>query len=105
MNDLALLDTWEGKFAESEALLTRAMEIARRILSEEDTLRFTMMANLAWLYQEQGAYARAEELSAQALEGTRRMRGAGHFDTLRWIVIRASLLEKERGEPRKRKHS
>src|SRR5262249_12362415 len=76
----ALVD--EGRFAEAEPLLLKALDGSRRALGEEHDLTLRAMTNLAELNQGQGKSALAEELFAKVLNGSRRVRGEEHRETL-----------------------
>jgi len=93
MNSLGIAYSSNGKFAESEALLTRALALAPHARGENG-MTLSLKVNLAWLYIRQGMYAQADELSAKALEGLRRLLGAEHFLTFIAMGMRGDLLSK-----------
>jgi Flp pilus assembly protein TadD len=58
----------QGKYAEAETLLGRALEIERRVLGPDHPDTLYSMNNLATVYTSQGKYAQAEALDSQTLE-------------------------------------
>ena len=50
MNDLAMTYTDQGKFAQAEPLLLRALAVSRRVKGEEDGGTLIFMSNLAKLW-------------------------------------------------------
>ena len=79
---------------QAETLLTKVLEIRRRVLGAEhpDTLLSTY--SLDNLYQRQSKYADAEPLFIKAWEGRRRALGAQHPDTLVVLKELIQLYEK-----------
>jgi tetratricopeptide (TPR) repeat protein len=82
MNDLALLYRRQGKLAQAESLLDRALEDQGRTLGTDHPDTLTTMNNLALVYQVEGKRAQAEPLFVAALEGRHRVLGAEHPETL-----------------------
>jgi hypothetical protein len=72
----------EGKYAAAEPLLTRVMEVRRRVLGQQHPDTLISMNNLGLLYTLQSTFARAEPLLVETLELRRRILGQEHPDTL-----------------------
>jgi tetratricopeptide (TPR) repeat protein len=83
MNNLAVIYRSQGKDAEAEALLTRAVDLQRRVLGEQHPYTLLSMSNLGVLYRDHSRYAESEPLLSRALEQRRRVLGETHPDTLR----------------------
>jgi non-specific serine/threonine protein kinase/serine/threonine-protein kinase len=64
-----------GLYARAEPLLTRSVEIRRRVLGPDDPLTLQSMDSLALFYQQTGRLAEAEKLQLATVEGRRRVLG------------------------------
>jgi serine/threonine protein kinase/Flp pilus assembly protein TadD len=73
-----------GENTAAQPHMERALEIARRVLGEEEPRTLTFMNNLAAVYMNQGKFAQAEPLMLQAVEIGRRVLGEEHPDLLLW---------------------
>jgi len=62
-----------------ETILEQALEILRRVLGPEHSLTLSTLGNLAYLYQRQGNYPKAESIASQVLAIDRRL--ANESDT------------------------
>jgi CHAT domain-containing protein/tetratricopeptide (TPR) repeat protein len=71
----------QGKYAEAEPLLRRALEIYRTVLGETQPHTATSYDNVAYNLDAQGKYAEAEPLLRRALEIRRIALGEDHPDT------------------------
>jgi tetratricopeptide (TPR) repeat protein len=87
MNMLGLLYRSEGKYAESEPVLIKALEIRRRILGADHPDTIKSMASLANLHRSEGKSAEAETLLASVLETRRRVLGPAHPDTTNVMAL------------------
>jgi tetratricopeptide (TPR) repeat protein len=65
LNNLALLYGHQGRYADAEPLLKRALAIWEKALGPEHPQVAMSLNNLASLYQDQGRYAEADELDAR----------------------------------------
>jgi tetratricopeptide (TPR) repeat protein len=95
MNNLAGLYQLEGKYTQAEPILTKALEVRRRVLGEKDSDTAESMNALALLYRCQGRFAQAEPLLAEAVDVRRRVLGDDHPDTLSSLSDLAALYRKE----------
>jgi eukaryotic-like serine/threonine-protein kinase len=91
MHALGVLYRQEGRYAESEALLTKALETRRRVLGQEHPDTLGTLDDLAALRQRQGKYAEAETFFASALDARRRVLGPAHPDTLDNMISLAEV--------------
>ncbi len=71
----------QGKYALAQPLFEKALEISRRLLTDEHPDTATSYLNLATILDLQGKYAAARELSEKALEIDRRLLTDEHFIT------------------------
>jgi tetratricopeptide (TPR) repeat protein len=78
MDEQALMLNAEGKFAEAQPLLEKALEIRRRLLSDDHPDTGISYINLAGDLAEQGKYREAQPLFEKALEIHRRTLGDDH---------------------------
>ena len=72
-----------GLYSQSQSLLTRALEIQRRVLGPEHPSTLGTMQSLSDIYLYQGRYAEAEKLLRDTLDTRRRILGPDHPDTLK----------------------
>ncbi len=82
MNDLAVLDRYQGKYLQAERLYGKVLDKHRRMLGTAHPDTLAVMNNLAMVYRYEGKYAQAELLYTKVLEERRRVLGGGHTDTL-----------------------
>ena len=78
LNNLALLNNREGKYAEAERLYGHALAIKEQALGPNHSAVATSLSNLAGLYNSQGKYAEAEPLYRRALEIDGKALGSNH---------------------------
>lgn len=78
LNHLALARKAQGKYAEAEPLLERALEIRERTLGPEHPGVGTILNNLAEVYRSQGNYGEAEPLYRRAIEIDEKAQGPEH---------------------------
>jgi tetratricopeptide (TPR) repeat protein len=71
MNNLADVYAAEGKYAQAEALLSKNLEVKRRVLGPEHPGTLGALADAAAVYEQEGKYALAETHATQALAGRR----------------------------------
>ncbi len=84
-----------GLYWQAEPLLTRAVEIRRRVVGPENQDTLNSRNSLAWTLREQGRYSEAEKLQRETLESERRVRGLERPETLNTMSQLAWTLEKE----------
>jgi eukaryotic-like serine/threonine-protein kinase len=72
-----------GLYSQSQSLLTRALEIQRRVLGAEHPSTLGTMQSLSDIYLHQGRYAEAETMLRDTLDTRRRILGPDHPDTLK----------------------
>jgi len=77
-NNLAALYRYQGKYAQAEALYTKAVDGRRRALGEQNPDTLVSRNDLAAMYESQGKYEQAEALFAEVLEARRRVLGPDH---------------------------
>ena len=82
VNNLGALYRCEGKYADAEPLLKKALDGRSRVLGAEHPLTLLSMKELAVLRQSQRDYAGADALFTSILEARRRVLGPAHPDTL-----------------------
>ena len=80
LNNLALLYSNQGQYAQAEPLYQRALEIQEKALGPEHPAVATSLNNLAGLYHNQGQHARAELLYQRALAVREKALGPEHPD-------------------------
>ena len=80
LNTLAAVYTDQGRYAEAEPLLTRALVIWEKALGPDHPDVAASLNNLAFVYSHQGRYAEAEPLYARALAIWEKALGADHPD-------------------------
>jgi tetratricopeptide (TPR) repeat protein len=91
MVKLADLSWITGKFAEGQHHARRAVDIAQLMGRDSATLLYSELS-LSILYREICAYDLAKELSAKALDRSRRMYGADSYWTYACMAHQAALL-------------
>jgi tetratricopeptide (TPR) repeat protein len=87
MHSLAALYRDEGKYAQAEPLLTKALEARRRVLGDDHPDTLTSMSDLALLYEKQGKYTEAESLLLKVLGVRQRVLGSKHPDTATALTL------------------
>jgi tetratricopeptide (TPR) repeat protein len=80
LNNLAMIYEKQGRYAEAEPLLTRALAIQEKALGPDHPDVADSLNNLATLYAEQGRYAEAEQLYKRALAIREAALGPDHPD-------------------------
>jgi Tfp pilus assembly protein PilF len=95
-NDLAALAIRRADLATAESLLDRALEMAPRVLPENDRLRAAALNNLAQVRRFQQRYVEAEQHYREALGIWEAALGPKHPDTARGMLNLAAL-HHERG--------
>lgn len=78
LNELALVYSVQGRYAEAEPLYQRSLEIRGKTLGEDHHDVAESLHNLARLYHAQGKYAESEPLHERALEISERTLGKDH---------------------------
>ena len=81
MNVQAVALYTQGKYALAQPMLEKALEIRRRLLTDDHPRTATSYNNLAGNLQAQGKYAQAQPLLEKALEISRRLLTDDHPDT------------------------
>jgi non-specific serine/threonine protein kinase/serine/threonine-protein kinase len=84
-----------GLYPQAESLLTRAVDIRRRVLGPENQDTLNSRTSLAWALRQQGRYPEAEKLQRETLEIERRVRGLQHPETLNAMSQLAWTQERE----------
>src|SRR6202022_1797291 len=82
MNVMGMVYDSLALFSRAQPLLTRALDIRRRVLGPQNPETITSMDDLGWVLVEQGRYAEAEKLLSETLETSRRVLGPDHPNTL-----------------------
>jgi CHAT domain-containing protein len=80
LNNLAALYNDQGRYADAEPLLKRALAIFERVLGPNYPVVAFSLNNLAFLYIKQGRYADAEPLVKRALAIREKVLGPNHPD-------------------------
>ncbi len=78
LNELALVYSVQGRYAEAEPLYQRSLEIREKTLGEDHHDVAESLHNLAWLCSAQGCYEEAEPLYERALEILEKTLGKKH---------------------------
>jgi non-specific serine/threonine protein kinase/serine/threonine-protein kinase len=71
-----------GLYAQAEDLLSRAVDIRRRVLTPDDPETLRSAVRLATIFRDEGKYADAEKLQRDTLPRLKRVLGGEHPDTL-----------------------
>ncbi|KAL4984572.1 hypothetical protein BDW68DRAFT_190372 [Aspergillus falconensis] len=74
--------SWQGAFAEAEAMHRQALGIKKKVLGAEHPSTLASVDNLGLVLRDQGKYEEAEAMHRQALEGSKKVLGAEHPSTL-----------------------
>lgn len=77
----------EGSAAQAEPLLSRAFQLRRTSLGEDNPATWQSAHALAMLLDEQGELDRAAALAREAMEHQTRLLGAAHDDTLSTMLL------------------
>jgi tetratricopeptide (TPR) repeat protein len=91
LNNLSSLYQAQGRYAEAEPLLRRAISICEQQLGPEHPITALSLNNLSSLYQAQGKYTEAELLLQRAVSIREQQLGADHPDTATSINDLAGL--------------
>jgi len=86
----------EGKYAEAEVILSKNLEIKRRVLGPEHPSGFNTMYNLARVYGEEHKYGEAHALYMTLLDILRRTLGPRHNNTMDTMASFSELEVQER---------
>ncbi len=84
-----------GDYTSAGPHLTKALEIRRRALGDDDPDTLTSIDNMGVVLQAQGRLSEAERYYGEALDGRRRVLGDDHPHTLDSINNMGSLLERQ----------
>jgi len=84
-----------GLYSQAQTLLTRAVDIRRRVLGPRNPDTLTSMSGLGQVLQVQDHYADAEKLDRETLGAQRRVLGPEHPDTLKSMHNLGIILEIE----------
>src|SRR5208282_5466089 len=87
----------EGKYADAEVLLSKNLEIKRRVLGPEHPSGLNTMYNLARVYEEEHKYEEAYALYTTLLDILRRKLGPRHNNTMDTMAS-LSELEVQKGD-------
>ena len=79
-------------YSQAQVLLTRALDLQRRVLGPDDPQTLTSLSLMAVLLTEQGKYPEAEKLQREAFAARTRVLGPEHPDTIASMARLASLL-------------
>jgi CHAT domain-containing protein/Tfp pilus assembly protein PilF len=103
LNDMASLYKDAGKFAETEPLLNKALEIRKKIFTEQSAEYSETLQNLAALYKLMGRYPEATTAYQKALAIRKEVLGQLHPEYASTLNALASLYKKtnnlEKAEP------
>ncbi len=91
LNDLAMLYSEIGAYAEAEALYRRALAIREQVLGAEHAITAISLSHLSVLYLRTGAYAKAAPLALRALAISEKTDGPGHPETAIQLINLAAL--------------
>jgi len=86
-----------GLYSQAQTLLTRAVDIRRRVLGQRNPDTLASMSDLGWILIQQGRYTEAEKLLRETLDIQRRVLGPEHADTLMSMNHLAAVLDDEGG--------
>jgi len=92
MDEQAATLSSQGKYAQAQPLYEKALEIRRRLLTDDHPLTGQSYNNLALDLSNQGRYAQAQPLFEEALEINRRLLTDEHPDTAKAYTNVASNL-------------
>jgi tetratricopeptide (TPR) repeat protein len=92
MDEQAVILNAQGRYAAAEPLLEKALEIRRRLLTDDDPDTSASYGNLAYSLWKQGKYSQAQPLFEKALEIRLRLSGEDHADTAQCYNNLASTL-------------
>jgi eukaryotic-like serine/threonine-protein kinase len=81
-----------GLFPQAQTLLTRALDLQRKVLGPDDPQTLTSLSRIAVLFAEQGNYPQAEKLQRQAFAARTRVLGPEHPDTIASMAQLATIL-------------
>ena len=81
-----------GLFPQAETLLTRALNLQRKVLGPDDPQTLTSLSQMALILTEQGNYAEAQKLQREALVARTRVLGPEHPDTIASMARLATIL-------------
>jgi len=81
-----------GLFPQALSLVTRVVDIRRRVLGPQNPDTLTSMYGLGWNLLQQGRYAEAEKLDRETLDIRRSVLGPEHPETLRSMDTLAAVL-------------
>jgi eukaryotic-like serine/threonine-protein kinase len=84
-----------GLYSQAQPLLTRSVEIRRRVLGPKNPDTLMSIDDLCLLLLRQGHYAEADKMLRETLVVDRRVLGPEHETTLRALVIFAGTLDAE----------
>jgi tetratricopeptide (TPR) repeat protein len=93
LNDLALLYTDQGKYAEAEPFFQRSLAIWEKALGPEHPDVAIILNNLGLLYTDQGKYAEAEPLFQRSIAIREKALGPEHSDVATSLENYAFLLQ------------
>jgi serine/threonine-protein kinase len=81
-----------GLFSQAQALLTRALDLQRRVLGPDDPQALTTLSHMAVVLTEEGNYLEAEKLQREAFVAQTRILGPEHPDTISSMARLATIL-------------
>ena len=84
-----------GLYSRAQSLLTRAVDIRRRVLGPQNPDTLMSMTGLGWTLREEGHYAEADKLVRETLETSRHILGPDDPSTLESMIVQAVILEDE----------
>ena len=80
-----------GLFSQAQTLLTRALELQRKVLGPDDPQTLTSLSGMAVLLTEEGNYPEAEKLQREAFAARTRVLGPEHPDTIASMARLATI--------------
>lgn len=95
-NDVGILLSDNGLYAESENFLKYAVECRERIYGNNDHATIRSKVNLAVILYRNGKYKQAESLCSETFEISKRVLGEVSYDTLNCGNLLAIILEQKR---------
>jgi tetratricopeptide (TPR) repeat protein len=83
MNNLAMTQYLQAKYADSEPVFRQVLEIRRRILGPEHPQTQETLSEMASMYQRQGKYREAETYAAESMRGAQHTFGPENARTIK----------------------
>ena len=92
---LALVYHSQGKYAEAETLVSKSLEVHRRLLGPEHPSTLVSMNYQAYVYGAEGKYSQAEAHFRQTLQTSQRVLGPENPVTLSLLTDLAAMYQRQ----------